>query len=444
MGKKKAFDFRAYLDGPTKEVPTRTLAEFKALLRALKVSTKPQYSIVHIAGSNGKGSTAATLEAIFLAGGYRTALYTSPALVYVNERYRINGQNIDDESLEEAAVIVSEAEEKLGKLYSGFDRMTAVALLLFQQTELDYVVLETGMGGRLDPTTAMTCEVSMITSIGLDHTELLGNTCKKIAKEKAAIIKKGQHFCVLHPQSPEVTELLEKRCEDQGVLVIRVADCQLRGRPINKNWQEMFVDLPNGVTWAFKSSLIGSFQWPNIAAAALCARSLGMEAIEVEKGVRETFWPARLEQMVRGEEDIPVWLDGAHNTPGVQALVSSLRSVCATHSVVWIAGIRKDKDARGMLEAAKDLVDVFLPVEEGERYIDTEELTAIARELGIPSQPTQTFEEAFAEAKSYCEAMEEKFPVILVAGSLYLAGHAREWFLKHGYHSAALEVEPQP
>ena len=441
MANQTVFDYETYLSAPPSQAGARPLSQFTALLRALKVKRTPDYRCIHIAGTNGKGSTSAILASILQEAGWRTGLYTSPALVRVNERFQIDGAEVDEETLRSAAERVAQAEQKLGIAFGGFDRMTAAALLLFQEAGLDAVVLETGMGGRLDPTNAMHAVISMITSIALDHAEILGDTLRKITREKAAIVKKGQHCCIVHPQGDEVMKILAKRSQTTGVPLVCIGDVNLRGWRVDPLWQEVLADTSYGVTYQYKTSLRGAFQWANVVAAAVCARQLGIDAVDVSEGVKQARWPGRMEQL---DGYVPVLLDGAHNPDGMQALVEVLREWYPQQSVVWIGAIRCDKDYRRMVDTMKDSVEIFLPVSSGAGFVDARELAQYARSQGIPAQESQSLKLAFDEATKFCDSMEEKFPLILATGSLHFVGEVRHMLLSSGEYFPALERPLEP
>ena len=441
MARKKSFDVQEYLSMQSPSGEPRPLSQFTALLRALKVKKKPDYQCIHIAGTNGKGSTAAVLASILQASGYRTGLFTSPALIAVNERIVIDGEPVADDVLSAAAERVAAAEKKAGQSTGGFDRMTAAALLIFQEVGLDFVVLETGMGGRFDATTAMPAQISMITQIGFDHAEVLGNTLRKIAREKAGIIKKGQQCCILHPQPPEVMDVLVRRCEMTGVRPVFVDRGSIRGRRIDKLWQQIDEDNGEGVVWQYQTSLRGAFQWVNVVAAARCARELKLDAIAVAEGVRRARWNGRMEQF---NGPVPVLLDGAHNPDGMRALADALQEWYPKQSVVWIGSIREGKEYQPMIDDLKDRVEVFIPIAMGDGYILSAELANYARSIGVPAQEGSEMAVAFEEAKKFCDSMEEKFPLILAAGSLRFVGAMRALLMDDpDYYPALDEIDMQ-
>ncbi len=366
------------------------LARVRALLRALG-NPHRAYPAIIVAGTNGKGSTAATLASILRASGKRTGLYTSPALVDRREHWRIDGTMIEQGLLDECELALREAAERIGITPTYFEAITLIAFLAFAKAQCDIVVLEVGMGGRLDATNVVRPIAALITPIALDHTEFLGNTIRKIAREKAGVIHRGA-IVLTTADDPAALDVLRKRAGQFGNRFIHVRDEH---------------DTP----------LEGAFQRRNAALAVRAARELKIGEEAIERGVRETRWRGRLEHLrVEGKD---IWIDGGHNAHAAAAIAPFLDSHVARPRVL-VFGVMKDKDVEAVMEALYPLFD---------RIITTEPLpprSASARSLAYgPNATAIPDPEAALQA-----ALEGSERSIVVAGSLYLAGSALRFFDK--------------
>ena len=220
------FDYAQYFCG--RGAQKRELSDFEAVLELLG-NPQRAFRSVHVAGTNGKGSTSAYIASILTAAGFRTGLYTSPALSVCNERIRIDGEPVGNEAIEQESQRVAAAEEAAGVALTGFDRMTATAFCIYASCGVDYAVLETGLGGRKDSTNVVEAEVAVLTAIDLDHTALLGSTYEEIAAEKCGIIKEGQ-IVISHPQRMEVMEIIQDVCVARHAQLIRTDSCLIEQR----------------------------------------------------------------------------------------------------------------------------------------------------------------------------------------------------------------------
>ncbi|MBS1873832.1 MAG: bifunctional folylpolyglutamate synthase/dihydrofolate synthase [Acidobacteria bacterium] len=291
---------------------------------------------VHVAGTNGKGSTSAMIEAALRAAGERTGLYTSPHLAEPTERVRIGGREVTAERFAEAFERVHEAAERL--LEDGaidlhptyFETVTAMAFLLFRDEACGRVVLEVGLGGRLDATNVVTPELAVITPVDFDHEQFLGNTIEAIAAEKAGILKPGVPV-VMARQRPEAARIIEERARELGCRLARAADASVtdvevdaRGSRFRLNGREA------------RCALAGEHQVDNAVAAALALEQLGAPL----DGMAEARWPGRLEHVGERPEII---LDGAHNPAGARALAAYIRRFYANRRVWLVYGSMRDK-----------------------------------------------------------------------------------------------------
>ncbi len=345
--------------------------------------------IIHVAGTNGKGSTCAMLDAISRASGRKTGLYTSPHLVDFGERVRVNGQKIPPA---EAARILSRIHDltrEWDQVPTFFEIVTAVALKHFADEGCELVILETGMGGRLDATNAVTPIVSVITSIGLDHTQWLGDTLAKIAFEKAGIIKPGVPV-VSARQEPEVREILVEAVAEAGS-ALRFVETDWAGGEIG---------------------LRGAVQRQNAAMAIATLEMAGLTASDeaVREGLRDVHWPGRFQVLESG-----IILDGGHNPQACVQLVRNWRDQFGNEKATIIFGALADKAYGEMLEIIRPIVGriSFVPVK-SQRGCTPEELAA---KWGGAS-------EIFPSLADALEARTER--PLLIAGSLFLIGEAFE------------------
>ena len=345
---------------------------------------------LHVAGTNGKGSTCAMMDSILRAAGYRTGLYTSPHLVDCRERIRLDGAMITEDAVAEGLTFLREAAESWDHAPTFFELTTVLAAWWFAREGADYVVWETGMGGRLDATNAVTPMVSVITPIGMDHQKWLGDTLAQIAAEKAGIVKAGAPV-VSAPQTEEARAVLAAKAEEVGVPVT-------------------FVDEP----WSGEApALAGSHQRWNaaVACAALRAAGTGVDAATVSQGLRNVVWPGRFQ---RAAEDLVI--DGAHNPEAIETLVATWREVFGEVKASLVFAALRDKDAAHLLRGLRSIADeVWLVPVNNVRGLAPEELRSLAEAAGFAAIHESTVAESVTAARaSGCP--------VLVAGSLFLAG----------------------
>ena len=362
-----SFDPIAYINEPRWLESRLGLDRIRELLDRLG---RPQdrLKFVHVAGTNGKGSTCAYLASILQAAGLRTGLFTSPYLIAFEERIRVDGANISADDLTEATLLVKEQAEAMADHPTEFELMCAVALVHFARSGCDIVVLEVGLGGRLDSTNVIDApEVAVIARIGLDHTKLLGTTLAAIAGEKAGIVKPGSAV-VSWPQEPEALAAVEAAAAaagdaltvpDLALLEAGPVDWGVSGAPLRPFSYGRFTDL--------RTRLLGSYQPANAALAieaaeALRARGWAVDDDAVRRGITETAWPGRFEivRAVAGEPTVVV--DGGHNPQGARALADSLADVFPGRKPVFVVGVLEDKDYPAMLETVLPLGAAFVCV----------------------------------------------------------------------------------
>lgn len=394
------------------------LARTKELLRLLGNPQK-HLRFIHVAGSNGKGSICAMLDAILRAAGYRTGLYTSPYLQDFCERIRIDGKNIPGGELARLTERVRDAAESMADHPSQFELVTALGMLYFAERNCDIVVLEVGMGGTLDSTNVINCpEVAVIANITLEHTEYLGDTVEKIAAAKGGIIKPGCS-AVCYDGAAEVTAVIRDICEKQGV-PLRFAEYE-RLQPFRQDMegQDFF---RNGVKYHL--SLLGGYQLHNAATvletvAALRERGWSIPESAVREGLANVRWNARMEIMQRE----PLFLiDGGHNPQCAEALADSLRTLLPGKRFVFLLGVLRDKDYPRMLEALMPLAREFLCLTPlSDRALPAAELAGYLAERGAAAR---WFSGLFDGIDAALETAGPEGTVVAF-GSLYLVGAIR-------------------
>lgn len=375
---------------------------------------------LHVAGTNGKGSTAALLSSCLRQAGYRVGLFTSPHLVRYNERFRINGTPLSDEALARALSRVRPAAERLPETPTQFELLTCAALVAFREAGCEAAVLEVGLGGRLDATNAIpTSEVSVITRIGLDHTELLGDTLEKISWEKAGIVKPGGQV-VLGDHTPSVVRVVEEVCRERGA-ALRLASPAL---PLERSLEGQFFRW--GAYDRLPLSLLGAHQLQN-AATALTALELLRERgwripeTAVRRGLETAVWPGRMEPAGRRP---CILIDGGHNRQGAEAIAATLRDYFPGSRCRFLLGVLGDKDVHGILQALVPLAEEIAAVTpDSPRALPAQALCRRLREdfqfLNATAWPGP--EAALSHLRS-CAAEED---VICVCGSLYMIGRVR-------------------
>ena len=421
----------AYIENYTWSTTRLGLDRTRALLHALSDPQK-QLKFIHVAGSNGKGSTCAMLDSILRAAGYRTGLYTSPYIQDFCERIQVNGENISGEALAELTERVRGIADTMEDHPSQFELVTAIAMQYFYDQHCDLVVLEVGMGGELDSTNVIDCpEVAVITNIGLEHTEYLGNTLEEIASAKGGIIKAGCDV-VCYDSEPEVMETLGRICCEQNTQarVSRSGDILPLSHSLEGQrfvWKEKEYTIP----------LLGAHQLRNAAVVletvtALRRRGWELPETAVSRGLETVRWPARFELLWR---DPLFVLDGGHNPQCAEALAANLRDYLPNTRLVFLLGVLKDKDYQSILSLIAPFAERFFCVTpDSPRALPAEELAAVIREMGLPATACGSIEEGITAT------LETGAPVIAF-GSLYLAGHVRTVFagcLKKQQRKAAL------
>ncbi|MBF0477239.1 MAG: bifunctional folylpolyglutamate synthase/dihydrofolate synthase [Deltaproteobacteria bacterium] len=377
---------------------------------------------VHIAGSNGKGSVAATLQTMLTAAGYRVGLYTSPHLVRFNERFRIGNTEISD-----AAVL--DMTNALMKAMSSdepptfFEAVTAMALAYFKEQAVDLAIMETGMGGRLDATNVITPQVCMITEISLEHQDLLGTTLNQIAFEKAGIIK-PQVPIITTARQPAALEVIEKRCHDLQAPLIRIGrDVRYRA---NRNHGFDYYGLEEQLR-GLVPALKGHHQFRNMAGALATAEVLRQQGWSLTQehlvaGLTQVQWPGRLEKVL---DHPPVYLDGAHNPAAAKVLAEELKDLAAGRKLTLVLGIMADKDKSGILRLLVPLADnLILTRTAYARAADPAELAGL-----LPAgHHNVTIEPSLPQAIELAIRTAGDNGLAVITGSLFTVGEAKAYF----------------
>ncbi len=394
------------------------LSKTSNLLRAFGDPHRGQHYI-HIAGTNGKGSVGAMLESILLESGLTVGFYTSPHLVSFTERFRINKVGIDRD---QAAALIHEVYRVTDKREppTFFEMTTAMALLYFARSKVDVGIIEVGMGGRLDATNIITPMVSVITNIGLDHSQFLGNTIIDIAREKGGIIKAGIDMATAVSQGP-VKKLFQSLCEGRGAPFWSLGhDARYRrlasGLLGYYGVRERYTDLALG--------LKGRFQYRNAALSLLTLEILKGKGIAVSEedirlGLANPLWPGRLE-IVSSRPAIV--LDGAHNIPAMRSLADSIKRDFDFKNLVLVMGIMADKEISRILREILPLASrVIFTRPAYYRAAEPQRLLKAAEELGWGGEVRTPLSAAIERARNLADERD----LILITGSLFTVGEAK-------------------
>ncbi len=439
------------------------LAHMRVLLGATN-HPEQTFPSVLIAGTNGKGSTAATLASILRASGLKTGLYTSPHLVRINERIRINGDEISDGDF---ARLHGEVDRVAGKLVgegalpwhpSFFEMMTAIAFAHFARERVEIAVLEVGMGGRLDATNVVEPLVSVIADISLDHQKFLGNTVGEIAREKVGIIRRGGVVVTL-PQQPEANDVIGNTILDlgaHGVSAVQYvppvspgsSDFFVRRTSLEKPFTAEnaeppaeYAEKPDALSLAsyryplhvmgreilVETPLVGRHQLRNVALAVAAAEESsklqigGITAESIERGIRDTRWPGRF-QVIAARAGWPeIVLDVAHNPAGAWALRSALSERYGDRPLIFVFGAMRDKAISEMTEILFPLAErVIATRPENPRAASPEEIQHAASRTGAEIEPVAEVESALKRGRDSAGPSA----VLVVTGSIYLVGEA--------------------
>ena len=376
---------------------------------------------IHVAGTNGKGSTASMTASILTRSGYKAGLFTSPYIYRFNERIQIDGQQISDGDVIRLTGKVRALAQTMPEPPTEFDFVTAMAMVYFLEQNCDIVVLEVGVGGALDATNIIPApEVAVVTNIGLDHTELLGNTLAEIASVKAGIVKKGCR-AVFYPGTPEVEAVYRAVCTQKNVSCT-IAD--FSGIQLRQHGLEGQV-FDYGELKQIRLPLLGAHQLCNAAVVLSVVAQLqqkGWHRITgetVKDGIRQVSWPGRFE--IVGHNPLFI-IDGGHNPQCIEALVENIKDYLADRKIVVLAGVLADKDYGDMFRPVMPYAREFVCITpDNPRKMAAADLAAHLRQAGAKATPCESVEEGVALAKS----LAGEDGVVLSFGSLYSIGDVR-------------------
>ncbi len=400
---------------------------------------------VHVAGSKGKGSISAMIAAVLKAGGVTTGLYTSPHVHRFVERIAMDGEPI---STEDFGRLVAELETEM-KAEDGdgsyghvstFEAMVALAFLYFREREAGWQVLEVGLGGRLDATNVFDDKaVCVIAPIGLEHTEILGDTVPKIAEEKAAIITPGATV-IMAPQRESAVDVVRRVCEEKDAKLIEVVQaCQMGSAKRTADGQEFEIKTDTA-RYKIKLPLLGRHQQANAATAVLAAEAIASHGVEIDqpaiqRGLASVRWPCRIEFL---KQRPPLIADGAHNKDSARALAQTLRDDLGLRNVVFVVGCSDDKDIEAIAEELAPLaVQVIATRSRHPRAMNPREITQAFADRDVPIAA----EEPVGAAVDAAIAQAGSTPVV-ICGSLFVAAEAREHVLGVAYDPPLEETIP--
>ncbi len=402
------------------------LSRITELLAALG---DPQDSLkfIHVAGTNGKGSFCSMLDSVLRCAGYHVGLYTSPYIERFNERMAVDGEPISDDELSEITERVRVFADKMEDPPTEFELITAVAMLYFKKHNCEYVVLEVGMGGRLDATNIVkTSILSVITGISLDHTAFLGGTVEAVAAEKAGIIKSGVPV-LFGGNDPRAARVIESTALEKNSAYFEVDRALVSN--VRGNFEENLFDF--GEYKDIKLALIGSYQpynAANVISAVEILRKIGLEISDcaLRAGLESAKWKGRFELLCRE----PIFIiDGSHNPEGIAAAIESIKLCFGERKVILLSGVMKDKDYPQM---AKELSVIacraFTLKPDNPRALDASVYAESFRKAGIEATGFETVRDAVFAALTL--ALDEDIPLVAL-GSLYMYGEIKEAFREY-------------
>ena len=380
---------------------------------------------VHVAGTNGKGSTSACIASVLRKAGYKTGLYTSPYINVFNERMMIDGRMISDDELCQLCEYIKPFSDSMtDDPPTEFELITALAMEYFCRNECDIVVLEVGMGGELDSTNVIDSpECAVITAIDLDHTSFLGSTVEEVASAKAGIIKKSTSVA-LYDCEKSVYNVFEHKCKEMGASLVTAGFDKIE----NEKHNLRYITFDYGKYRNLSLSLIGSYQPKNASVAITAIELLREKGYKISDqniydGLRDVSWPGRFE--ILGENPVFV-LDGAHNPHGMTATAKSLSDHFGERKIHFVVGAMADKDVKGMMGMLTPLAHSFIAVKpDNPRAMEADELAKLLQGLGAVAESCDSIKEAVAKAVD--EAGKDG--IVACLGSLYFSGEIRQSYL---------------
>ncbi|EJO5348712.1 bifunctional folylpolyglutamate synthase/dihydrofolate synthase [Clostridium botulinum] len=399
--------------------------------KLLKLLDSPHKKLkcIHIAGTNGKGSTTAMVSSVLKEVGYKVGMYTSPYIEEFEERIQINNENIPKDDLSYIITKIANVVEKVENMGYGnpteFEIITVSMFYYFYLKKVDFAVIEVGLGGRLDSTNVLDPILTIITSISYDHMNILGNTLEEIAYEKAGIIKKAP--VIMYPQKEECKKIIEKVCKEKKCELIKVEDNlnNIEIKSIGKNTgHQNFKLKTKDNNYEVYLPLLGEHQIKNCSTAILSLEKLIKLGINIEKkhilsGLKKVIWPARLEIVNKNPLTV---IDGAHNIEGIKSLKNNINKYFKYNKLILILGILKDKEIEDMIKTLVPIAHRVLTVTpHSDRGQSSKKLMNTVLKYNKNCEDLEGYEECYNKAKSYCEDED----MILICGSLYMVGDMR-------------------
>lgn len=395
----------------------------------LKLIGNPEKKLkyIHIAGTNGKGSTASMLASILQEAGYKTGLFISPHIHTFNERIQVDGVNIPNECLIKAVEQIKCAVNSMDEKPTEFEIVTAMGFLYFNQCKCDIVVLEVGLGGRLDSTNVVEAkEAAVITNIGLDHTKELGDTVEKIAAEKAGIIKENCDV-ILYQQQNSVHDIIEAACKNN---VARLHDVDFEKIEILKS--DLNSQILNYLNFKnIELRLLGEHQLKNAVVVlktieVLIKKGWKISDQDIHNGLKKARWPGRFEVL---NNDPYFIVDGAHNPNGVESLVNNIEKYFYGRKLIFLTGVLKDKDYKNMLDMIAPFAKKFIAVQpDNPRALDYRDLAMFLRNrYGQAEVIEAEYVKSGIDISLNCAEPDD---IVIAFGSLYMVGSIRKYFIK--------------
>jgi dihydrofolate synthase/folylpolyglutamate synthase len=388
---------------------------------------------IHIAGTKGKGSVAVMIAQVLSDSGYKTGLYTSPHLHTLRERISIDGSSISEAEFASAMAevnpfIESMKQDSAFRQLTYFEALTALAFAYFKKKQVDFQVLEVGLGGRLDATNIARPVVCIITPISLDHTQILGNSLEEIAREKAGIVKSGC-WVVLSPQPEEAASVITDICHTKEAKVVQVGK-EITWHNIGGDFHHQSL-VVEGRTSKYQVSipLLGDFQLENAATAVaaleiLASAGFAISAADIARGLAQVKWPGRFQIL---QQHPTVLVDGAHNVASMKGLVNNIKAYFSYKEIILIFGTSCDKDIQGIVNELVSLSpQVIVTRTAHSRAAPLSILSAEFSKRGIEPETGETVSEALSRALS----LADKTDIICVTGSLFVVAEALAYFSK--------------
>jgi len=394
------------------------LESIRALLAEID-NPQAKYPVVHVAGTNGKGSTCAMLAAILQKAGYKTGLFTSPHLVYVGERIKINNTSISQEEIAECLQRLQPLIKKYKCTF--FEAITAIAFLYFADKKIDIAVIEVGLGGRLDATNVVTSLISVITTIDIDHIKQLGNTRKSIAKEKAGIIK-SRSICISNSPLKSVAAVFDLRCRQLKTEHVNIHQfMQASHIQLHEDCAQFDLRLQGTFYPQLKAALTGEHQIQNAALAVAAANILNAKfnpilPEHIYQGLLQVQWPGRLQTLSQKPRIV---IDVAHNPNGILLLKKAIQTIYSYQRLIIVMGVVKDKQYEKMLKTIAPLADLFMAVKaDNHRSLSAKKLYDTAKTLAKKTM-------RFGAVKQGCQKaiqLANENDMVLCTGSHYTVG----------------------